>query len=141
MRARVTATSSAHNLEVVRSLGADDVIEHRAQRFEDVVRDVDVIFDTVGGDTLARSWAVLRPTGRMVTIAASAEQTQQQRVRDASSFEPNRMQLANVASLIDAGELRLILGAAFPLSEVRRAYEHKPKHGKVFLLSSDDTSR
>ena len=128
------ATASAHNLEFVRSLGADEAIDHGAQQFEDFARDMDVILDTVGGDTLARSWTVLRPKGRMITIAASAEETQEQRVQDAFFIvEPNRMQLANVASLIDAGELRPILGATFPLSDVRQAYEHKPKHGKAVL--------
>ena len=59
--ARVTATASAANLDFVRSLGADEVIDYRAERFEDVVRDVDVVFDTVGGETLERSWACSSP--------------------------------------------------------------------------------
>ena len=132
--ARVIGTASAHNVEFVRSLGADEVIDHRALRFEDVARDVDVIFDTVGGDTLARSWDVLRPNGRLITVAASAEQTREQRERDAFFIvEPNRTQLANVASMIDAGELRPIAGAVFPFADARQAYEHKPLHGKVVL--------
>ena len=105
--ARVVATASAHNLAFVGTLGADVVIDHRAQRFDDVAGDVDVVFDTVGGETLARSWGVLRPGGRMVTVAASGEQTQEQRVRDAFFIvEPNRAQLTRVAGLIDAGVLR-----------------------------------
>src|SRR5262245_18236408 len=54
--ARVIATASAANLDLVCSLGADEVIDYRAERFEDVARDVDVVFDTVGGETLERSW-------------------------------------------------------------------------------------
>ncbi len=132
--ARVTATASAHNLGFVRELGADEAIDYRAQRFEAVVHDVDVVFDTVGGDTLTRSWGVLRPGGRMITIAASAEQTAEQRVRDAFFIvEPNRAQLARVATMIDAGELRTIAGAVFPLAEARNAYRHKPQRGKVVL--------
>jgi NADPH:quinone reductase-like Zn-dependent oxidoreductase len=69
--ARVTGTASAANLDFVRGLGADEVIDYRAERFEDVVRDVDVVFDTVGGETLERSWGVLKPGGRLVTVAAS----------------------------------------------------------------------
>jgi len=61
--ARVTATASAANLDFVRSLGADEVIDYRAERFEDLVRHVDVVFDTVGGETLERSWSVLKPGG------------------------------------------------------------------------------
>jgi NADPH:quinone reductase-like Zn-dependent oxidoreductase len=83
-------------------LGADEVIDQGAERFEEVVRAADVVFDTVRGETLARSWGVLNAGGRMVTIAASAEQTREQRVREAFFIvEPNRAQLAKVASLID----------------------------------------
>ncbi len=56
-------TASAHNRDFVRGLRADAVIDYRATRFEDAVRDLDVVFDTVGGETLARSWGVLKPGG------------------------------------------------------------------------------
>src|SRR5947207_3298054 len=69
--ARVTGTASAANLDFVRGLGADEVIDYRAERFEDVVRDVDVVFDTVGGETLERSWGVLKPGGRLVRARAA----------------------------------------------------------------------
>lgn len=133
-RAYVIGTASAHNLQLVRGLGADQVIDRRAERFEEVVGPVDVVFDTVGGETLARSWGVLKSDGRMVTIAASAEQTREQRVREAFFIvEPNRAQLAKVASLIDGGEVRPIVGGVFPLSQAREAYEYKPRNGKVAL--------
>ncbi len=110
------------------------MIDRRAERFEDVVGPVDVVFDTVGGETLARSWGVLKTDGRMVTIAASAEQTREQRVREAFFIvEPNRAQLAKVASLIDGGEVWPIVGGVFPLSQAREAYEYKPRNGKVAL--------
>ena len=69
--ARVTATASAGNRDFVRGLGAGEVIDYRAERFEERVRGVDAVFDTVGGDPLRRSWGVLRPGGRLVTIATS----------------------------------------------------------------------
>src|SRR5215469_10289959 len=78
--ARVTGTASAANLDVVRRLGADEVIDYRAERFEDVVRDVDVVFDAVGGETLERSWGVLKPAGRLITVAASGERTTDERI-------------------------------------------------------------
>lgn len=136
--ARVIGTASAANLDFVRRLGADEVIDYRAQRFEDVVRDVDVVFDTVGGETLDRSWGVLKPGGTLVTVAASSEHTQTERVRDAFFIvEANRTQLAEVARLIDSGELRPIVGAVFPLARARQAYEHKPPHGKTVLRIVD----
>src|ERR1043165_1563724 len=132
--ARVTGTASAANLDFVRSLGADEVIDYRAERFEDVVRDVDVVFDTVGGGALERSWGVLKPGGRLVTVAASGEQTTDERIRAAYFIvEPSRTQLAEIARLIEGGALRPVVGAVFPLAEARQAYQHKPVRGKVVL--------
>jgi len=136
--ARVTGTASANNIDFVRSLGADEVIDYRAQRFEDVARDVDVVFDTVGEETLERSWGVLKPGGRLVTVAASGERTTDERVRAAYFIvEPSRTQLAEIARLIDGGALRPVVGAVFPLAEARQAYQHKPSHGKVVLRVVD----
>jgi NADPH:quinone reductase-like Zn-dependent oxidoreductase len=133
--AHVIATASGHNLEFVRSLGADEVIDYLAQSFEEAVTGVDVVFDTVGGDTLARSWSVLRPGGRMVTIAADAEHTREQRVKDAFFIvEPNREQLTRISRMIDAGKLRVFVGAAFPLQEASQAYTQKPVRGKNILV-------
>ena len=136
--ARVSCTASAANLDFVRSLGADQVIDYRAERFEDVVRDVDVVFDTVGGQTLERSWGVLKPGGRLVTVAASGERTSDERIRAAYFIvEPSRKQLAEIARLIDGGALRPVVGTVFPLAEARQAYQHKPVHGKVVLRAGD----
>jgi len=132
--AHVIGTASAANLDFTRSLGADEVIDYHTQRFEDVAGVVDVVFDTVGGDTLSRSWNVLKPDGKLVTIAASEERAETQRVRDAFFIvEPDRAQLTEIAHLIDRKVLRPIVGAVFPLEEGRRAYETKPPRGKTVL--------
>jgi NADPH:quinone reductase-like Zn-dependent oxidoreductase len=132
--AKVIGTVRAHNLEFVRGLGANEVIDYQKERFEDVVQEVDVVFDTVGGETLARSWRVLKPGGRLITIAASAEQAGDERVRDAFFIvEPNRSQLAMLTGLIDASKLQPVVGAVFPIAKARQAYEHKPTRGKVVL--------
>jgi NADPH:quinone reductase-like Zn-dependent oxidoreductase len=130
----VTGTASRANLEFVRGLGAVEVIDYQATRFEDVVRDVDVVFDTVGGETLQRSWGVLRPGGRLVTIAASGEQATDERTRAAFFIvEPSRSQLEEITWLIDSGATRPIVGSVFPLAEARQAYQQKPARGKVVL--------
>src|SRR6516165_11317787 len=109
--ARVTGTASAANLDFVGSLGADEVIDYRAERFEDVVRDLDVVFDTVGGETLERSWGVLKPGGRLVTIATSGEGSQDPRMREAFFIvQANQAQLAEIARLIDARQLWPVVG-------------------------------
>src|SRR5262245_26094782 len=79
----VTGTASAQNLDFVRVLGAHEVIDYRATRFEDIVHDMDVVFDTVGGETLQRSWGVLKSGGTLVTIAAQSEGAQDPAIRDA----------------------------------------------------------
>ncbi|VTR97925.1 alcohol dehydrogenase : Alcohol dehydrogenase zinc-binding domain protein OS=Pedosphaera parvula (strain Ellin514) GN=Cflav_PD2554 PE=4 SV=1: ADH_N: ADH_zinc_N_2 [Gemmata massiliana] len=132
--AHVIATASAHNLEYARSLGADEVIDYRATRFEDVLRDVDAVFDTVGGETLACSWGVLKPGGKLVTIAASGEIDPDERTKQAFFIvEANRAQMIEIARLIDAGTLRPEVDGVFPLAEARVAYEYKPRHGKAVL--------
>jgi NADPH:quinone reductase-like Zn-dependent oxidoreductase len=132
--ARVTGTASHSNLDFVRRLGADEVIDYQATRFEDVVRDFDVVFDTVGGETLERSWGVLKPGGTVVTIGASGERTADERTRAAFFIvEPSRSQLEEIAWLIDSGAIRPIVGSVFPLAEARQAYLLKPARGKVVL--------
>jgi NADPH:quinone reductase-like Zn-dependent oxidoreductase len=132
--ARVTVTVSAANIDFVRDLGADDVIDYRAERFEERVQGADAVLDTVGGDTLRRSWSVLKPGGRLVTIAASEEDSQDDRTREAFFIvEPRRAELEEIARLIDASQVRPVVGAEFPLSDAARAYQTKPVHGKVVL--------
>jgi NADPH:quinone reductase-like Zn-dependent oxidoreductase len=100
-------TTPAQDIDFVKRLGADEAIDYHASRFEKEVRDVDVAFDTVGGDTLERSRGVLKPGGRMVTIAADSEGTTNQRVKDAFFIvEPNQAQLVEIARQLDAGNLK-----------------------------------
>jgi len=132
--AHVIVTCSAANADFVRQLGAGQVIDYGTQRFEEVASQMDVVFDTVGGETLDRSWQVLRPGGRLVTIAASAEKSPDPRVRSAFFIvEASRTQLEDIARLIDRGSLRVVVGAVFPLAEAHRAYAHKPERGKTVL--------
>ncbi len=132
--AHVIATASSSALDLVRELGAAEALDYRTTRFDQSVRDVDVVFDTVGGETLARSWGVLKPSGRLVTIAASEEGTQDPRAQAAFFIvEPRRAQLAEIADLIDAGALRTFVDAVLPLAEAQAAYARKAKRGKVVL--------
>ena len=119
----VMTTVSSRDFEFVRELGADEVIDYRAQRFEDAVREVDVVFDAVGGDTLRRSWGVLNRNGRLVTIAASSEATRDEREKAAFFIvEPNREQLTEIAGLLNARELRAVVDRVVPFSQAADAY-------------------
>ena len=135
--AHVIATVSAANANFVTALGADEVVDYRTTPFETVVHDVDVVLDTVGAETRDRSWGLLRKGGRLVTIAADAERISDPRVRNAFFIvEPNRVQLIEISRLIDAGVIRPVVGAVFPMEDVRHAYEQKPQRGKHVLYIS-----
>ena len=115
------------------------MIDYRAEWFEERVQGVDAVFDTVGGDTLRRSWSVLKPGGRLVTVAASEEDAQDERTREAFFIvQPRRAELEEIARLIDAGQVRPVVGAEFPLADAIRAYQTKPLRGKVVLRVDGD---
>ena len=120
--ANVVATSSKANLDFVKRLGANEVIDYRERRFEEVGL-VDVIFDTVGGETLDRSWDLLKPGGRLVTIAADAESSTDPRVKSAFFIvEQDGEQLAGLGRLFDSGELKTFVKAELPMEEADHAY-------------------
>jgi len=132
--AHVIATVSAANAEFVRGLGADETIDYRAVRFEAMVGEVDVVFDGVGGDALARSWALLKTGGTLVTIAASSEGERDQRTKDAFFIvEAKPSQLDDLAGLMNAGQLGLVVDRVFPLVQAREAYAFRPQRGKAAL--------
>jgi NADPH:quinone reductase-like Zn-dependent oxidoreductase len=137
--AHVIATASQKNLQLVAELGADEVIDYRASRFEDRSGEVDVVFDTVGGDTLARSWSVLNAGGRLVTIVSGLPDNAEQRVKDAFFIvEPSQKQLLEVARLLDDGTLKTYVNAVVSFEEASDAYSGdvrgKLGYGKVVIV-------
>jgi NADPH:quinone reductase-like Zn-dependent oxidoreductase len=137
--AEVIATASADHAALVRELGAARVIDYTAARFENEVRGLDVVLDTVGGDTLDRSWKVLRPGGVLVTIAgqASADQAASYGVRAVDFIvKPSRAELIELARLLDAGKLRAVVEAVAPLDRARELFERGLRghnNGKLVL--------
>jgi len=130
--AEVIATASARHRDFLLQLGANQVIDYAATSFEKSVREMDVVFDGVGGETLTRSWSVLKPSGRMVTIAADSEAAKEERVQKAFFIvEPNQQQLIEIGKLLDSGKLRAFVGAEVPLADAPCAYAGKVtrKHG------------
>lgn len=139
--AHVIATAAARNAEFVKGLGASEVLDYAAGPFEDQVDEVDVVFDGVGGETLKRSWGVLKKGGRMVTVAADSEGTKDQRVKDAFFIvEPNPKQLAEIGGLLDAGKMKAFVDMEIPLASAPAAYARKITRkrgvGKVVVRTS-----
>jgi NADPH:quinone reductase-like Zn-dependent oxidoreductase len=128
--AHVIATTS--DADGARELGADEVVDRTATRFEEAVEPVDLVFDTVGGDVLVRSPAVLGEGGRLVTVAEEPPAGR-------GTFfivEPNREQLVELARLADEGALRPAIDSVYPLADARAAFERlmaPGKRGKVVL--------
>jgi NADPH:quinone reductase-like Zn-dependent oxidoreductase len=122
----VIGTASAGNVDFVRELGADEVVDYTSTPFESYVSDVDVVLDTMGGETQDRSWGVLKPGGILVSIVSPPPENAaaQHKVRGAFHFlDPNAGQLTRIAELVDAGKIRSMVDRIFPLSEARKAQE------------------
>lgn len=135
----VATTVSAEDFDFVHRLGADQIVDYKKQRFEDVVEEVDVVFDLVAGDTQNRSWTVLKPGGRLVSTLSepSPEQARQHQARGTSYVaQSNAAQLAEIGRLIDAGKVKPFVQATYPLEEVAKAEERLEKEharGKIVL--------
>jgi NADPH:quinone reductase-like Zn-dependent oxidoreductase len=124
--ARVIATASKKNHEFLRSLGADELIDYNTTKFEDVLHGVDAVLDTITGETMERSWQVLKKGGILVSILEppKPEKAAAHGVRCHHTFvQGNAEQLGEIAKLVDAGKLMVIIEKVFPLTEVRAAQE------------------
>jgi NADPH:quinone reductase-like Zn-dependent oxidoreductase len=129
----VIGTATGAGVEAARGFGADQVVDTSTTRFEEVVDPVELVFDTVGGETLGRSASVLRPSGKVVSIA---EPLPAGVPGVYFVVEPDREQLLELARLVDQGAVRPAIDAVVPLIEAKRAFERvmEPgKRGKVVL--------
>ncbi|MBL0937594.1 MAG: zinc-binding dehydrogenase [Gemmatimonadaceae bacterium] len=137
--ARVIGTASARNHAYVQSLGADSVIDYTTTPFEKVVRNADVVVDAVGGETLARSYGVLRTGGRLVSAGGSVNQAQCAAARivcPARAPWDVQRGLQFVAPLIAEGKLKVHVDSVYPLSAIMAAQQHSRSgrtRGKVVV--------
>jgi len=140
---KVIATASAYNEDFLKDLGADELVDYNTTRFEGVVQDVDVVLDTLGGDTRERSWQVLKKGGILVTtLSISPEETAQQHgVRGKGMMvHPDAAQLTQIAALIDSGDIKPSVTTILPLAEAARAHELSQTghmRGKIVLKVGD----
>ena len=138
--ADVIATAFTRDVDFVRTLRANQVIDAQAVRFEERVKDVDVVLDTVGGETLDRSFEALKPGGILVSSVAKPDQAKAARrhVRGVYLLVAVTSEgLIRIAELFDAGRLRTDVGEVLPLADARRAHDMlagKPhRRGKIVL--------
>jgi NADPH:quinone reductase-like Zn-dependent oxidoreductase len=145
--AYVFATASTKNQDLLRKLGVDEPIDYTKQKFEDFARDVDVVLDTIGGETQERSWSVLKRAGKLVSLVQPPSEKKAEELGVRATMlgaQPNGAQLEEIAKIIDSGRLVPVIDRILPLSEARRAHElsqsgHTP--GKIVLriINGDGT--
>ncbi|MCW2545769.1 MAG: Zn-dependent oxidoreductase, NADPH:quinone reductase [Mycobacterium sp.] len=129
----VTATARAKDIPFVTSLGAARVIDFEVEAFDANDSSYDVVVDSVGGDTLDRSFAVVRAGGHLITLSAPPSQEKAASYGITATFfvvEPDRDALTRLAALIDAGTLQIPISATFALSQGRAAYESGAVRGR-----------
>ncbi len=137
--ARVVATASGEGLEIARRLGADQVIDYRSERFEDKLSDIDVVLDTIGGDTQQRSFSVLRAGGYLVSTASPPDEALAKAHGVGASFvfhQSDAARLTKVLDLIDAGTLKVLVDRVVPIDAVGDAFAYQASgraRGKIIV--------
>ncbi|MFB5761288.1 NADP-dependent oxidoreductase [Paenibacillus medicaginis] len=136
--ATVIATASASNLDFVKSLGADQVIDYTTTAFEDVVKEVDLVVDSIGGDTENRSWAVLKKGGILVSLAQDPSQENAQKHGVTAKFNtkfPTYTDLQTITELMAKGTIKAEIDSTFPLNQADKALEKsEARHGRGRIL-------
>ncbi len=137
--ADVLATCGGAQKAFVESLGASRAIDYEAERFEDLARDVDLVFDLVGGETQDRSWAVLKRGGALICTVQAPDQAKAEAAgvrAERYMAEPSGEQLAEIGRMIDDGKVQVKLDRVFPLDQAAEAETHLQNDhvvGKVVL--------
>jgi NADPH:quinone reductase-like Zn-dependent oxidoreductase len=144
--AYVLGTASRPDHDLARGFGADEVLDGAAADLAGALEPVDLVFDTVGGERLERSPAIVRDGGRVVSIAEEPSERVSRAPIEARYFvvEPDRGQLVELGRMLDRGELRVAIDSVFPLEDARAAFERslaRGKRGKVVLrVAGDETA-
>lgn len=141
--AKVIATASTQNQDLLKELGVDQAIDYTTTKFEEVVKNVDVVLDAVRGDTLARSYGVVKKGGIIVSITGQPDQAEldQHGIRGSSLMaRPDAKVLEELAKLIDAKKVKPVVSQVLPLAEAAKAHEQIATHhtrGKIVLKVAD----
>lgn len=142
--AKVIATASTKNQDLLKELGADITIDYTKQKFEDIAKDVDVVLDSVGKDTLTRSYGVLKKGGHIVSLVAKPDQKELDKfgIKGSSlDVQPNSAELAQIGKMIEDKTIKVIISQVFPLSDAAKAQaqaETGHTRGKIVLKVAEE---
>ncbi|MFN0140850.1 MAG: NADP-dependent oxidoreductase [Pyrinomonadaceae bacterium] len=134
--AYIITTASGEGIELVKSLGADEVIDYKTTNFKDVAKDVDVVLDVLGGQTQDDSWQVMKKGGILIATAfpPNQEKAEQFGVRAEFIFtQPRGEALEKIAQMVDANKLRPNVGTELTLADAQKAHEAKGGNGKIII--------
>ncbi|MEN3368341.1 MAG: hypothetical protein V7609_484 [Verrucomicrobiota bacterium] len=137
--ARVIATASTANQDLLKQLGADVAIDYSKTKFEEVAKEVDVVLDPVGRDTLVRSYAVVKKGGIIVTLVARPDQAELDKfgIRGSSLWsKPDGNELSEITKLIESRTIKPFVSEVFPLKDAVKAVQQAETHhtrGKLVL--------
>jgi len=141
--AKVIATASTAHQDLLKQLGVDQAIDYTTTKFEDVVNGVDVVFNCVRADALARSYGVLKKGGVIVSITQDPDQTEcaKHSIRCSSvGAHPDAKVLEELTKLIEAGKMKPIVSQTLPLADASKAHQQIETHhtlGKIVLKVAD----
>jgi NADPH:quinone reductase-like Zn-dependent oxidoreductase len=142
--AKVFATASTANQDFLKQLGADVAIDYKTQKFEDIAKDVDVVIDAVGGETLRRSYPIVKKGGMVVSLSDNVDQAQLGKfgIRGTSiAVQNNGDELTQIAKLIDQGKIKVVVSETFPLADASKAQAKADlghTRGKIVLKVADE---
>jgi alcohol dehydrogenase len=126
--AYVSATASGDDAEFLKQLGADRVIDYKTEAFEDMVKDFDAVFDTVGGDVTEKSFTVLKKEGILVSMKGKPDEERAKKVGVrvvGQGTRTNRKRLDRLTELIEGGKIKVRIDRVFPLDKVREAFDRQ----------------
>ena len=137
--AEVAATASEPSFDFLRSIGVDPIIDYRRERFEEKLRDIDVVLDPLGGDTQARSWSILKHGGMLINLIGEIDEEAAKRagVRAVDfGMEYDVQDLEQIAALVESGAIRPHISKVLPLDQAKQAMDLNQQgksHGKIVL--------
>lgn len=140
--AHVITTVSGQDVDCVRGLGTDEAIDYKTQRFEELARDIDVVFDLIAGETQERSWSVLKRGGALISKLRKPDESKARELGGRATnymAQPNPAQLQQVGDPIDNRKMPVHIDSVFPLNQVQAAHrrlEHEHVCGKIVLQVS-----
>ncbi|MFP3547200.1 zinc-binding dehydrogenase [Rhizobium sp. SIMBA_035] len=143
----VATTVSSSDRDFVTDLGADQVIDYKAEKFEEIVDPVDLVFALIGGETQERSFSVVKPGGALISTLQEPDKARAKKLKIRAgryTAQPNGAQLQEIAALIDEGKVKVVVASTFKLrqaAEAQSALGEKHIRGKVVLTVVEQQAR